>query len=108
MVVVLAVDGRFTCRVPHRYGFTCGFPATGPMVTGTVPDFATYRETVPITMVSRYILLGSGSNVNDGKTGYIECEIRGTVRVWQKGWRCRQTTKLPSLTGTVSHKSITS
>jgi len=82
----MVLPGGTPTRVPHGYGFTCGFQATGPTVTGTVPDFATRRETVPITTVSRYTLSGSGSNVNDGKTGYIECEIRGTVRVWQKGW----------------------
>jgi hypothetical protein len=41
-------------RVPHSYGFTCGFQAKVLTVTVTVPDFDTHRQTVPIPAVSRY------------------------------------------------------
>jgi hypothetical protein len=40
-------------RVLHRYGHTHGFWATGPTVTGTVPDFHTWTVTVPVYTVSR-------------------------------------------------------
>jgi hypothetical protein len=42
--------------VGHGYGFTRSFQATGHTVTGTVPDFNTCRDTVPITAVSRYCM----------------------------------------------------
>jgi hypothetical protein len=41
-------------RVPHSYGFTCGFQAKVLTVTVMVPDFDTRRQTVPIPAVSRY------------------------------------------------------
>jgi hypothetical protein len=50
-------NGHIYCivsRVPHGYGFTCGFQAKVLTVTVTVPDFDTRRQTVPIPAVSRY------------------------------------------------------
>ena len=38
-------------RVLHGYGFTRGFRATGHAGTGTVPDFGTRVDTVPVTAV---------------------------------------------------------
>jgi len=58
LVPVSAFDDRFEDRLhvvrdPHGYGFTRGFGATGPTVTGTVPDFDTRVQTVPVAAVSR-------------------------------------------------------
>jgi hypothetical protein len=41
-------------RDPHGYGFTRGFVATGPTVMGTVPDFDTRMQTVPVAMMLWY------------------------------------------------------
>jgi hypothetical protein len=41
-------------RVPHGFGHTRGFWATGPTGMGMVPDFSNRRVTVPVTAVSRY------------------------------------------------------
>jgi hypothetical protein len=41
-------------RDPHGYGFTRGFVATGPTVTGAVPDLDTRVQTAPVAAVSRY------------------------------------------------------
>jgi hypothetical protein len=38
----------------HGYGFTRGFVATGPTVTGAVPDLDTRVQTAPVAAVSRY------------------------------------------------------
>jgi hypothetical protein len=60
------LKGLFTSypilRVPHGYGFTRGFQATGPTVTVTVPDIDTRSETVPVAAVSWYTLLGLTTN----------------------------------------------
>jgi fatty acid synthase subunit alpha, fungi type len=46
--------GGIITRVPHGYGFTCGFQAKVLTVMVTVPDFDTRGQTVPIPAVSRY------------------------------------------------------
>jgi hypothetical protein len=46
--------GVGTGRDQHGYGFTRTFVATGPTVTGTVPDFDTHAQTVPVAAVSQY------------------------------------------------------
>jgi hypothetical protein len=109
-----------TPRVPHGYGHTRGFWATGPTVTGTVPDFHTWTVTVPVYMVSRCSTnTFTGPDHTTLPTSFvgivvvifnINIFILLSEKVQQKGWRCRQTTNISSLvTGTIlSHKSITS
>jgi hypothetical protein len=41
-------------RDRHGYGFTRGVVATGPTVTGAVPDFDTRVQTAPVAAVLRY------------------------------------------------------
>jgi hypothetical protein len=100
-------------RVPHGYGHTRDFWATGPTVTGTVSDFHTRRATIPVYTVSQCSTnTFTGPNHATLPTSFVGIiVVIFNINILQKGWRCRQTTKISSLvTGTkvMTHESITS
>jgi hypothetical protein len=46
----------FMSSIGHGYGFTLSFHVTGHIVMGTVSDFNTHRDTIPVTAVSQYCM----------------------------------------------------
>jgi hypothetical protein len=80
-----ASSRKMTDRDRHGYGFTCSFVATGPMVTGKVPNFDTRAQTAPVAMVSRYTILN---------TSYIhsrsyDLPLQSDTRIWPRNKRSR-------------------